>query len=387
MKVANGDRLERKQIMRRRTIPWRGVAWIAAGVLAAACSHESAPQGGEAAEPLRARVATVERQARPQLVELQGTVEAGSASTVSARVLATVTALHAEVGQAVRKGESLATIDPQVAEGQVDQAQGALTQAQAAEALAKRNYERYQGLLEANAASQLEVDMARTEYERARGAVEQARGAVAASSSVAADTRVSAPFAGRVAQRFVDVGDLAAPGRPLFVIESSQGRRLRVAVPESVMARAELDVGDTLPVAVDSRPDLGRLTGTVVERTPGADPMSHSYVIKVALPVPDLATGSSARTWIESEARELVSAPAEAVLTYGGLHYVVLRDAGGNTSSRVVTVGDAIGDGAVEILSGLDGGETVLLGLDSLPEAGRPVQAVDRAPAREDQSQ
>jgi RND family efflux transporter MFP subunit len=368
--------------MRRHKFSLPGVALITAGLIVGGCAYESPQEAGEA-EPLRARVAMVEKQEQPQLVELQGSVEAGSASTISARVLATVTALHAEVGQAVRKGQLLASIDPQVAEGQVSQAQGALAQAQAAEALAKRNFERYQGLLETKAASQLEVDMARTQYERARGAVEQAKGAVAAASSVAADSRVSAPFAGRVAQRLVDVGDLAAPGRPLFVVESAQGRRLRVAVPESVMARAALAVGDALPVAIDSRPDLGRLTGSVIERTPGADPMSHSYVVKVSLPLADLATGTSGRTWIPSGQREVVSVPSEAVLTYGGLNYVVLRDAAGKTSSRVVTEGDAIGASAVEILSGLDGGETVLLGLDSLPEAGRPVQAVERVPAEE----
>lgn len=346
---------------------------LAAGLALTACG-ETAQQATSGGEPVRAQVVTAERAERPSAVELQGSVEAGSSSAVSARVMATVTSIRVEVGEAVRAGQLLATLDPQVAQGQVAQAQGALSQAQAAEALAKQNYERYQALLQSQSASQLEVDMARTAYEQARGAVEQARGAVAAASSVAGDARVTSPFAGHLAQRLVDVGDLAAPGRPLFVVQSTRGRRLSISVPESVMVVADLQVGASVPVQVDARPDLGRMTGSVTERTPGADPMSHSYVVKVALPVTDVATGASGRAWVETGRRTVVSVPQAAVIRYGGLDYVVLRDAEGQTSSRVVTVGQRLDASTVEILSGLNGGEAVLSGLQSLPPAGHPVE-------------
>ena len=149
------------------------------------------------------------------------------------------------------------------------------------------------------------------------------------------------------------------------------------------MAAAVLSVGAVVPVEVDARPDLGRLKGTVVERSPGADPMSHSYVVKISLPVADVATGASGRAWVETGRSTVVSAPQEAVIRYGGLSYVVLRAADGKTSSRVVTVGERLDASNVEILSGLSGGETVLSGVDSLPPAGHPVEVVDDGAAEE----
>ena len=66
--------------------------------------------------------------------------------------------------------------------------------------------------------------MARMQYEQAKAAVEQAKGAVSSASSVAGDSRVVAPFSGRVGRKMVEVGDLAAPGRPLLVIERTGSR-------------------------------------------------------------------------------------------------------------------------------------------------------------------
>ena len=71
------------------------------------------------------------------------------------------------------------------------------------------------------------------EYERAQGAVTQAEGAVRAATTVAGESIVRAPFTGRVVDTLVDVGDLAAPGRPLVRVESTAGRQFWVTVREA----------------------------------------------------------------------------------------------------------------------------------------------------------
>ena len=224
--------------------------------------------------------------------------------------------------------------------------------------------------------------MARMQYEQARGAVEQAEGAVAAASSVAADSRVVAPFAGRVYRR---IGRGRRPGgaRP-----AAADARVRRAAPDAACrcprawwSRAASGEGDELPVAIDTRPDLGRMIGRIVERSPGADPASHSFEFLVALPVEDLPTGAVGRAWIEGGRQARVVVPADALLRRGGgLTLVVLRDAEGTAATRVVTVGGAGADGRVEILSGLAGGESVLVGLDGPPPAGARVEELAAAP-------
>ena len=346
---------------------------LSAIFVSACASHESPPAETET-PVIRARLVSAERIETLQQIELYGTVEAERTAAVSTRVMAMVTAVAVRAGERVRRGQLLIEIDPQTAQGQLSQARGALAQAQAALALAERNFERYQALSDSDAASEMELDMARMSYQQAQGAVEQAGGAVATASSMAADARVVAPFAGRVNRRMVEVGDLATPGRPLLMLESDGPRRLRVAVPESLVFESGLGEGDSLAVAVDTRADLGRMTGIVVERSSGADPASHSFEFKIALPVEDLPSGAAGRAWIESGRQVRVVVPAEVLLRRGGLTLVALRSAEGTVATRVVTVGKTGTDGRVEILSGLSGGETVLAGLSDPPSSGARVE-------------
>ncbi len=354
----------------------------------AACggSRSSAP----AAEPpaISARVAVAERVATDRRTELAGTVAAERSTAVSSRVMAMVTAIHVQMGDEVRAGQTLISIDPSAAEGQVAQARGALAQADAALALARRNHERFSALAATQSASELEVDLARMQFDQASGAVEQARGAVAAAQSVARESRVVAPFAGRVAARLVEVGDLAAPGRPLAMIESLTGRRLVVAVPETVAQTAALKPGDAIAVTLDARPALGELAGRVAEVSPGPDPVTHAYTVKIDLPLaPDaalaggdaggqIAAGSAGRAHLSAGQRDAVRVPRQALIESGGLTLVVVRDEQGRAQSRVVTLGDAAVDGRVEILSGLAGGETVALGLGVAPAAGARLEVL-----------
>jgi len=346
---------------------------------AAGCGGEVHPAGDP--EPVRARLAEAVRTELPRAVEVSGTVTAERVAVVAARISAPVTAVHVQAGDRVAAGQLLIEIDPEPAAGQTAQARGALLQAQAAQALARRNHERYQALAAADAASELEVDLARTRLEQAEGAVDQAEGALAAAGAVAGDARVIAPFAGRVTRRMVEVGDLATPGRPLLTIESEGGRRLALAVPESVVAAAALDLGSTVAAAVDSRPDLGVLSAEVVEMAPGPDPTSHAVDVEVALPIDGLPAGAAGRAWIVTGRRPAVVVPAAAVLRHGGLELVVVRGDDGRASTRAVTVTDVAAPGGVtpdgaapgetvEVLSGLEGGETVAVGLGALPPAG-----------------
>ncbi len=307
--------------------------------------------------------------------ELYGTVAADTTAAIGSRVMASVVAVPAKVGDRVKPGDVLVEIDPQTARGQEAQARGALAQARAGLALAERNYQRFQELAKSGSASELELDMARMQYEQAQGAVQQGEGAVEAASSVARESRVVAPFAGRVASRMVEPGDLAAPGRPLVTLESAAGRRLVASVPASTATATGLAAGRKLAVRIDGV--AGDLTGTLVEISPGADPSSHTFTAKIELSGAPVSTGLTGRAFLETGTRKAVLVPAAAVVPSGGLAMVAVRDADGKARSRAVTTG-APRDGKVEILSGLAGGETVLVGLASLPPDGAVVTEAAR---------
>ena len=357
----------------RKTVAPIAALGLSAALAACGGSHEKG--GAEAAVPkVEAALGKAEARETASQVALYGTVEADKTAAVSARVMAAVTSVPVKAGDVVAKGQPLVEIDPQAARGQESQARGALAQAKAALALAERNYKRYQNLNKTGSASDLELDMARMQDEQAKGAVEQAAGAVAAASSIAGDSRVVAPFAGRVTRTLVDPGDLAAPGRPLVMLESGQGRRLVVSVPESLMATAGLVVGKSVPVSIDSLPQLKELKGIVAETSPGADPASHTFAVKIELSGALVPSGSTGRARVATGTRKAVVVPASAVLSQGGMSLVVVKDDQGKARSRAVTVGAPADGGLVEVLSGLAGGETVLLGLSSAPHDGAEVQ-------------
>lgn len=346
----------------------------AAALLTFGCGGGERGRGAVEPRSVRAGIARAEVVQSQQRVALQGTVEATRTAAVASRVMAMVVAVHAKPGEAVAAGQVLVEIDAQAAKGQESQARGALAQAEAALSLAQRNYERFKALHASAAASDLELDLAKMQYEQAKGAVEQARGAVEAAAAVAGDTRVVSPFAGRVAAKLVDVGDLAAPGRPLVMVESATGRRLVLKVPESV--GASLHVGDEVPVKIDALPGAGEVRGRIVEMTPGADPMSHTFTVKVELGGIEAASGLAGRAWLPLGTRNAVAVPPEAVVVQGGLSMVVVRDAEGRARSRAVTLGDVLADGRVEVLSGLSGDEHVLVGVGMVPADGAVVEEV-----------
>jgi RND family efflux transporter MFP subunit len=353
---------------------WKtALAAFAVSAIACGGKHEAKEA---APAPITAATTLVRAADLPDRTELYGTVAADKTAAVSSRVMANVLAVTVKAGDPVRAGDVLVEIDPATAMGQEGQAKGALAQARAAFALAERNYERYKALAKSGSASELELDMARMQYEQAKGAVQQGEGAVEAASSVARESRVVAPFAGRVAARMVEPGDLAAPGRPLVTIESATGRRLVVQVPSTTATSSGLKTGVRLPVRIDGIP--GELTGVVAEMSPGADPASHTFTTKIELPGAPVATGLTGRAVIDVGKRRTVLVPVAAVVRSGGLPMVAVRDAAGKARSRAVTTGDER-DGMVEILSGLSGGETVLVGLASLPPDGAAVHEATEA--------
>ena len=189
---------------------WR-TALAAIALSAAACGgkHESKET---APAPVTSAVATAEAADLADRVELYGTVEAAKTAAISSRVMANIVSVPVKPGDSVSAGDVLVEIDPATAKGQESQAKGALAQARAALALAERNHQRYQALAKSGSASELELDMARMQYEQARGAVQQGEGAVEAASSVARESRVTAPFAGRISARMVEPGRLRRAG-------------------------------------------------------------------------------------------------------------------------------------------------------------------------------
>jgi RND family efflux transporter MFP subunit len=169
----------------------------------------------------------------------------------------------------------------------------------------------------------------------------------------------------------VEVGDLAAPGRPLVQLETVSGQQIWLTVPAADIMRIE--PGDSVPVRIDARPDLGTVNGTVLEIVPSADAATHTFTVKVALGDENIRSGLSGRAFITGDMAERLLIPAEAVHRRGGLELVVVRAEDGTARTRAVTTGSQV-DGLVEVLSGLDAGETVAVDVPGPVTDGTPLE-------------
>lgn len=300
------------------------------------------------------------RENRPAFYVAVGTIRSRTEATVAAQVSGRVTGVKVDAGATVEQGDLLATLDSQEIETRVGQTRSGLDSAKAELADAELHYGRIKRLLPERAATQVQMDTADARLKQARAAVASARKKLEEARIVLDYTQVRAPMTGVVSKRAADPGDLAYPGRPLFVIHNPKGLRLEAYVREGMIGRVKRD--QTVEVELTALSET--VEGAVEEIVPSADPVSRSFLVKVALPVTEgLYPGMFGRLRIRLEQRPTVLVPASAVSQVGQLKTVLLlKD--GRWVRRYVTLGESTGE-RVEILSGLEGGETI--GWDPVP--------------------
>lgn len=337
-------------------------------LLLLACGHEE--KAATHRPTVAVRAMTVSAAEEPAMVEAAGSIRSGKEAILSGKVMGTIVSIRKNAGDIVRKGEVLVVVDSRDVEGQIAQARGALAQAQAAASIAQTNLQRFEQLFARNAASQLELDQARYQAETAKGAVTQAEGAVATASSYKSYAEIAAPFDGRIVDRLCDVGDMAAPGRPLMKIEDERSLRLDVSLPESHLGAAV--PGQVVKVRI---PALGDrvLDGAVSEVVPALDPATRSFLVKIELPADaGLRSGLYGRASFESGARRALRVPRASLRGRGGFTGVFVAE-GGRASFRLVTLDDEPSE-TPEVLSGLSDGDRVILDPPASLEVGSPVE-------------
>jgi RND family efflux transporter MFP subunit len=337
--------------MMRDVVPSGALALV---ILSAACGEHAGRRVAEELPAATVRVATVAPGARTASEEIVGTVRARSSATVEAKISSRVVRFPIGTGQRVRAGDLLVELDAREIEARLDQAKAARDQAAG-------DLQRYEVLLRQEAVTRAEYDAVLARQRIAQATLVEAE-------TLLAYTKVVAPFDGVVVRKHADVGDLAAPGRPLVDLEDPTQLRLEAGVPEALADR--VGVGASLRVRVDALgADLG---GTVAEIAPAADPGSRTFLAKIDLPPdPGLRAGQFGRAAIPVADVAALRVPAAAVVRRGQLEIVyVVED--GRALLRLVKTGKRSGD-EIEIVAGVDPDETIVVEGAAALRDGQPV--------------
>jgi membrane fusion protein, multidrug efflux system len=180
-------------------------------------------------------VATAERRDMPFYLSGLGSVTAFNTVSVRTRVDGQLLQVNFKEGQSVNQGELLVLIDPRPYEVALSQAQATLFRDQAQLRDAQLNYERFKGLLqESGAISQQQVDTQRAAADQLEGAVRADQAAIDSAKLNLVYCRITAPIAGRIGLRLVDLGNMvhAADTSPLLVITQLQPISIIFTLPE-----------------------------------------------------------------------------------------------------------------------------------------------------------
>ena len=268
-------------------------------------------------------------------------VEAMRSAGLATRIGGTIQRIPVDVGDRVRAGDTVAVLDDSDlrarlagAESQVD--------------LAGKTFRRIEALAADGAASQQELDEARARLEAAEAVLREAR-------SQEPYFVLRAPFSGVVTARHADPGDLATPGATLLRLKA--GDRVKVVgdLPSALTSRVR--VGTTVTLLRDG----SSLTGRVSRVVPAIAPGSRRFRIEALPEAPASGTllpGSWIGLSLSAGAEPSFWIPSDALVRRGQLVGVyTVRD--GRLDLRWVRTGQEK-DGAVEILSGLAGGEVVV---------------------------
>ena len=303
-------------------------------------------------------------------LSFSGEVKPLTEAAIHARASGYVRRWLVDLGARVEPGQLLAELDTPELDRELAQGRAELAQAEAARALAETTARRWNEMLEAKTVSPQETDEKNAELRLKVATVEAARAKVQRLEEMLRFNAITAPFAGTITLRTLDVGQLvnAGAGRELFRIAQSDKLRVFVRVPQN-HARA-IAVGQTAELSFPELP--GRTSEAKVVRTAGTlDAASRTMLVELEVDNAKgaLFAGSYVRVrFNEARISAVPTIPANALLFRNEGTMVGVVNADGKVLLRKVVIGRDFGQ-TVEVIEGLDASTRVIVNPpDSLVE-------------------
>ncbi len=322
------------------------------------CSGEDkAKTAQEARRTVQAQTTIIQPSEGLAATAVTGTVEALESVRVASRLMGYIRDIAVVEGQAVKAGQRLFTIDPLDIEGAVEQARLGVKQAEDAMKDAEADYKRFENLYKDEVVTRQNYEKMKLNYDMAVTRAAQAKAGLGTAQGQMRYATVTSPINGVVTQKLANEGDIAAPGHPVLMVENPARLQVRGSVSEDI--HRGLKLGAQVMVEVDGQDQA--VAAKVAQLAPAADPMTHTYTVKLDIAAPGLKSGTFARILFPTGKRTVLAVPEAAVLERAGIVGVFVVDAQGAAQYRMVRLGKQEG-GLVEVLSGLNPGDKVVTG-------------------------
>ena len=291
--------------------------------------------------------------------EIDGVVEAVRQATVSAQATGRLATLQVKVGDKVRAGQVLATIDDRDTQTGVARSQAQVAQSEAELANAQANVQRTRDLRKQGFVSQAALDVAESQFKAAQAARAGAGAGAQQARLAQSFTQITAPFDGYVLETLAQAGDLAVPGKPVATVYAPQPLRVVVQVPASMAQTAR--TAKSIELQVSGSGDATQwVAPTSQQGVTAADPVSQTLTWKMDVPAgvaAQMMPGQQTRVRFVGGAAQRMVVPQTAVLRRGELTGVYVATDKGFVL-KAVRLGAAHGD-SVEVVAGLKAGDAV----------------------------
>lgn len=328
------------------------------------------PATGEVAQPVE--VASVMSRSFGEELSVAGTVTPFAEAKLSPKIMGRVASVTADVGQRVKQGDTLLTIEQsdylaalKQAEASLAMAEANSIQAETGYENARLNYQRFEELFRQGAVSQSQLEAAKGQLAAAESACKanqaqilQFKALLEKARSDYSNTEVKAPFTGVVAQRFVDIGEMVSQQTPVFTLIQDDPLLVRINLPENVVSRVSPDQQVDIFVAATGK----TYKGAVKSVAPQADSQTKAFAaeIKLAGVSQEVKPGMVAELRITTkQVDNALVVPTDALLDEdSGAGIFVVEN--GIARHRKVTTG-LVGHGYTQVVSGLQQGELVVV--------------------------
>ncbi|NNJ88326.1 MAG: efflux RND transporter periplasmic adaptor subunit [Eudoraea sp.] len=306
------------------------------------------------------KVSSVSEDSSNPFVTASGKVEAAKSTNISTRMMGYVDKIYVQVGDKVRNGQLLMSVNNADVSAKLAQVNAGITEAQAAFNNAQKDYIRYSALFKENSASQKELDDVTAHFEMAKARLEAANQMKNEVNAQLSYANIRAPFKGVVTNKFINTGDMANPGMPLLEVESPGTYQVLAMVPESEI----LDIQKDTKVEVHLKSLDKMVPGKITEVSTSAKNTGGQYLVKVLLDASDANILSGMYTTVQfpvaQETSKAIMIPNDAVVHNGQLTGIYTVSQNNTALLRWLRLGRTFGD-KVEVLSGLSSDEEYIV--------------------------
>jgi RND family efflux transporter MFP subunit len=315
---------------------------------------------------------------------LPGNMQAFVDTPIYARTNGYLKRWTADIGAHVKAGQLLAEIDTPEVDDQLHQARADLNTAEANFRLAEKTAARWQALLKTDSVSQQEADQTQGDMEAKKAALQSARFNVARLEKTHSFKQIFAPFDGVITARNTDVGALidagsgGGPGKELFHLASTKKLRVYINVPQAYSRDAV--PGVEAEVTLTEFPGRS-FKGSLVRTTQAIDAASRTMLAEVGVdnPTGELLPGGYAQVHLKLHATNMaVVVPVNTLIFRSEGAQVAVVEPDQRVALKKIVLGRDFGT-EVEVVSGLEQGEAVILNPSDSLTSGTQVRVVKEA--------